>query len=357
MGMPKVIMEFTQKAISAIRRSSKGVVGLILKDNTKTFESITYASFADVKKEDWKGINYKIIERTFIGLPKKVIVVRISEGQEVKSEALGRLISKRVDYLAFPEATGTEKTALTSFYLGKKTEEIKLVLVDADTADNEKVINVKMGYIGKNDELVTKEEFSARLSGILAGLSQETSSTFYEIAEAVDLIDEEIPDDYDVAIDNGHLVLVNDGEKIKIARGVNSLKTLTETKGASFKKIKIVEAMGLMRRDIRDTWENNYAGKVINSYMNKIMFLGAVKVYFQEVAKVGMLDSSFNNTIEIDMKEQINYLKTGAGLSEDEIAEMEEKDIRSYNTGSSLFAKATVKYADTMEDLFLPISL
>lgn len=357
MGMPKVIMDFTQKALSAIKRSSKGVVGLILKDNTKTFESITYTSFADVKKEDWKGINYKIIEKTFIGLPKKIIVVRISEGQEVTSEALGRLLSKRVDYLAFPEATGTEKTSLTSFYLNKKSEEIKLVLVDVDTADNEKVINVKMGYVTKTNELVTKEEFSARLAGILAGLSQETSSTFYEIAEAGELIDEEIPSDYDVAIDNGQLVLVNDGEKIKIARGVNSLKTLTESKGSAFKKIKIVEAMGLMRRDIRDTWENNYAGKVINSYMNKVMFLGAVKIYFQEVAKLGMLDSSFNNTIEIDMKEQINYLKTGAGLSEDEIAEMEEKDIRSYNTGSSLFAKATVKFADTMEDLFLPISL
>ncbi len=79
MGMPKVLIEFGEKAVSAIKRSSKGVIGLILKDNTSKFDLREYKSFAEVVKEEWKEINYQNIERVFRGLPRKVYVLRISE--------------------------------------------------------------------------------------------------------------------------------------------------------------------------------------------------------------------------------------------------------------------------------------
>lgn len=357
MGMPQVIIDFQEKANTIISRSSKGFVGLILKDDTKTFDIKTYNNFAEVDKLDWKNINFKMIEMAFIGMPKRVFVLRVSETGDATAADYGKLMRKRIDYLSYPEASSTEKTAIMSYFSNVKREKIKLIIPGTVIADNERIINNTMGYITKANELVTKEEFSARLAGILAGIPQTMSSTSYVIEEAASLIPEEIPSDYDVAIDGGKLVLVDDGDKIKIARGVNTLKTLTGNKGPSFKKIKIVEGMDIITTDIRDTFENSYSGKVLNDYFMKLQFLGAVGIYFKEIAKVGVLDSSYNNTAFIDKSEQENYIKTTGGKTQEELELMEEKDILKFNTGSYVFAGANVKFADTMEDLKLPISL
>ncbi len=358
MGMPKVIIEFIEKASTAISRSSKGIVGIILKDSTGTFDIKSYTSFSDVNQGDFTTINYKILKDVFIGTPKKVFVLRINNGEVAKSTDYAKLLRKRVDYLAYPEATGDEKTGIISYFKNVKNEYIKLVLAGVDTADWENVINCKMGYIDTDNNIVTKEEFTGRLAGILGGLSQQMSCTSYVIEEAKELIDEEIPPDYDVAIDNGQLVLVDDGEKIKIARGVNSLKTLTATKGKSFRKIKIVEGMHLINRDIKDTFENSYSGKNLNIYINKVHFLTAVNIYFKEVAKSGILDSGYSNKASIDLEQQLNYIKLNPGdLTEEEIEDLDEQTIKEYNTGSYVYAKGNIKFADTMEDLNFPITL
>ena len=61
-------------------------------------------------------------------------------------------------------------------------------------------------------------------------------------------------------MDNGKLILINDGTKIKIARGVNSLTTTSDSKGDDFKKIKIMEAVDMIRDDIRTTFEDEFVG-------------------------------------------------------------------------------------------------
>ena len=73
------------------------------------------------------------------------------------------------------------------------------------------------------------------------------------------------------AVDNGKLILINDGEKVKIGRAVNSFVTTVDGKGDSFKKIKIVEAMDMINNDIRKTAEDSYIGKYANSYDNKCL--------------------------------------------------------------------------------------
>ena len=75
------------------------------------------------------------------------------------------------------------------------------------------------------------------------------------------------------------MIIVYDGEKFKIGRGVNSLTTFTATKTEDVRKIKIVEGMDLYMDDIRDTFEEYYVGKVINDYDNKQMFVAAIGAY------------------------------------------------------------------------------
>lgn len=49
------------------------------------------------------------------------------------------------------------------------------------------------------------------------------------------------------------LSLCGDGEKVKVCRAVNSFVTTTGTKGESFKKIKVVDTMDMIKDDIRLT--------------------------------------------------------------------------------------------------------
>ena len=84
-GMPKVLINFSEKAVSAIKRSSKGTIALIVKDDTNSFEVKEYGSFAEVQADHWKEKNYKNIERVFKGLPKKLYVLRVAEGTEGNS--------------------------------------------------------------------------------------------------------------------------------------------------------------------------------------------------------------------------------------------------------------------------------
>lgn len=88
----------------------------------------------------------------------------------------------------------------------------------------------------------------------------------------------------DTAIDSGEFVLFHDGEKVKVGRGVNSLKTTSQEKGEAFKKIKIVETMDMIQNDIRMTAEDGYIGKYANSYDNKCLLIMAVKGYLEELS-------------------------------------------------------------------------
>ena len=62
---------------------------------------------------------------------------------------------------------------------------------------------------------------------VLAGLSLARSSTYYVLN---DISEAETPEDPDERIDAGELIIVFDGKKYKIGRGVNSLVTFTTEK-------------------------------------------------------------------------------------------------------------------------------
>ena len=63
MGLPQIIINFAQKAASAITRSEKGVVCLLLDDTTTSGELkglYTYEFAAQVDEKHWTEDNVKI---------------------------------------------------------------------------------------------------------------------------------------------------------------------------------------------------------------------------------------------------------------------------------------------------------
>ena len=350
MGLPEVIISFESKGTSAIKRSARGIVALILKDDTKPVGETIYTGIDQVIKEDWTADNYDYISKTFMGTPSKVIIERIATTATDYNSALAILKNKKFNYLAIPRIVQADATNIATWIKSCRTNDKKTfkAVLSNIASDDEGIINY---CTEDNDDGIKKysaSEYTCRIAGILAGLSLDRSSTNYVLSE-LKSIKESI--DPNIDIDAGKLILINDGENIKIARGVNSLITTTATKGEDFKKIKIIEGMDLVRDDIRDTFGNNYSGKVINNYDNKMLFLAAVNAYFKIIGKENILDSDMDNKAEINFKAQYNYLK---GKSVD-VDSLTEQQVKEYNTGAKVFMMAHAKFVDAMEDLYFDI--
>ena len=195
--------------------------------------------------------------------------------------------------------------------------------------------------------IYTATEYTARIAGILAGLSLDRSATYYQLTEVESV---ETYEDIDSLIDKGQLLLIDEGEGdgVKIARACNSLTTFTTDVGQDFRFIKIVECVDMITDDIRDTFKSDYAGKVINDYNHKMLFISAIMVYFSGL-KGNVLDNSptAQNTVDIDEEQQKNY----AILKGEDIENMTVQQIREYNTGTNVYLTGRITPVNAMEDL------
>ena len=166
------------------------------------------------------------------------------------------------------------------------------------------------------------------------------------------MVDAKLPADAGAEVDAGKLVVVFDGEKYKLGRGVTSLTSITEERPEDLKKIKIVEGMDVIIHDIYTTFEDEYVGKVVNSYDNKQMFVGAVNDYLKKM-EGSVLDETGDNFVEVDLEANREYLKR-QGIDTEE---MTDTQIREANTGSYLFLTGACRFLDAMEDLTLKMNM
>jgi len=344
MGLPKILIEFKTLAETIIARSERGIVAVILKDNSNTTESHTYTKESEIVKSHFTASNLAYLSLIFMGNPSKVIVERMQTDSDI-SVALERLKNKHWYYLTVPSVTDDEKDTVVEFIKNMRNtfhKTFKAVLPSCD-ANFEGIINFCTDNIKVGSKTYTTSEFCARIAGILAGLPLNRSATYFALNEVTSITESETPDE---DVDNGKLILINDGIKIKIARGVNSFTDFNDEKGEDFSKIKIIEAIDMMRDDVRTTFEDEFVGKVENSYDNKIVFVAAVNKYFKDLANRGVLYDEFDNKAEIDIESTRQWLS----LTKD-VSSWEDEKIKTANTGTYVFLKANVQVQDAIEDM------
>jgi len=357
MGLPQTIINFQTLALSLLQRTQNGIVALLLNDNTATQGLYTYTSIDQVKDTDlWSDENKKFIEMAFKGTPKKVYVARVGTTSPTLSTALQLLGNKLWDYLAYPTGATGDMTTISTWIKGKRDTDKKTykAVLAGVVADHEGIINfTTVGITDDENEVFDNIAFTARMVGIIAGSGTEGSVTNYEVSEVQSITD--LADDTarSAAIDDGELILINNGESVVVARGVNSLTTTSVTKGAIFKKIRIVEIIDMIRNDIATTIDTTYRGKVLNTYANKLLLVAAINAYFSTLAKEDVLDIEFNNLCQLDGNAQTEYL-IGIGVN---VENLEADKLLQYNTVDQIFLQCSIKTIDAMEDFYIQISI
>lgn len=181
---------------------------------------------------------------------------------------------------------------------------IKAVLPNT-VADCEEVINYATEKVFVNTKSYTTEQYCSRIAGIITGTPLYMSCTYAPLEELTDC-SRLTRAEMDAAVDAGKMIVWFDGEKVKTARGVNSLTTLTSVKNSQFQKIKIVDTMDMIEDDIKKTAEDNYLGKYANTYDNKCLLLSAIGNYFEKLKQDNILSGY---SIEIDVDANRAYLK------------------------------------------------
>lgn len=394
-GLPKILINFRTRSTTAIARSARGIGVLILNDTSQVeaWQLLTIAEVSDIPT-GLDELNVRLIKAALLGTPLKLLVYLIppptrtiidgDESREVASTITQSTVLKEVadakwNYIAHPTGKAADQQDLSSWIKSQRTNRnrtFKAVVANV-AADSYGVVNFTTGgnkvvnpawtdalEAADGDEsqipstiphyfTYTAAEYTARILGILCGLSLDRSATFYELDEVVSC---DAYDNIDTNINNGELCLFDDhdGNGVKIARACNSLKTFTTEVGQDFRYIKIVEAIDLIHDDIAETFRDDYVGKVVNSYNNKQLFIAAIHVYFNTL-KGTVLDPSptVNNYVEIDLDANRDW----ATLRGIDTTNWPDQRIREINTGTNVFLRGRVTFLNAMEDLTLNFTM
>ncbi len=342
MGLPNVLIAFKSKASTAIKRGSRGVVGMIvtdtpvgvylLEDNTQIPNTLT-------------AENKAYIERAFLGgqnAVKKVVVIVA----ETVAEGLNTLETQRCDYAVGPhDISPSDVTAMATFIKGlrdNKGIKMKAVLPNSPS-DHEGVINFTTTDIVAGEDTFTTAEYCSRIAGLLAGTPLQVSATYYALPEVTD-VPKFTKSELDAKIDAGEFLIFHDGEKVKVGRAVNSLVTAGSTKSEDYKSIKIVDIMDLIYTDIKRTCEDNYIGKYANTYDNKIMLVVSIQAYLEMLRYEELLDQDIDTGINVE-KQRLYLKSTGV-----DVESMSLQQIKEANTRTNVFVKAKYKILNAMED-------
>lgn len=368
-GMPQIIINFRTKGTTAIKRSARGIVAMILHNETKDeIHNYTIRDVSDIPNTGLTDENVDLIKKCLLGTPLRILVytlpnTNVEGATKTQANALKMLTNIKWNWLCAPTASVQEQQDLASWIKAQRNNKHKTfkAVLSGQAADHEGIVNFCTNDIKVQTDTdssgnpvyttYTALQYTARIAGILAGLALDRSATYFKLTEVESV---EVYEDIDTLIDHGELLLIDeqDGDGVKIARACNSLTTFTTDKGEEFRKIKIIEGIDMVTDDIRDTFKKYYVGKVINDYNHKMLFISAILVYFSEI-KGNVLDADAPNTVDINTTWQSNYAK----LHGDDPTTMSVMEIRQYNTGDTLALVGDIRFVDAMENLKIDFTL
>ncbi|HEX2927938.1 MAG TPA: phage tail sheath subtilisin-like domain-containing protein [Ruminiclostridium sp.] len=311
MGLPNVSIAFKAVASSAFRRGERGIVALVMKDSTNN-GYMEIPTTGDIP-QSLSAANREAVSLSLMGgakPPSKVVIYVQPTASTDYSEAQAYLETLKWDYLS---VVGIEEGEVAGVAAWIKTlreslnKKVKAVL-PGYAADHEGIINFTTETIKVGSVSYSNVQYAPRIAGLLAGTPLSISATFQVLPEVADVSPRLTKAQLDTAIDAGRFEIFNDGEKVKVARAVNSLVTTSEEKPSGYRKIKIVDILDLIYSDIKRTAEDNYIGKYPNSYDNKILLITSINDYLEGLVTDQLLDSKATNSAYIDIDAQRAYL-------------------------------------------------
>ncbi|MCH5279539.1 MAG: phage tail sheath protein [Christensenellaceae bacterium] len=363
MGLPTLNINFITAAVRTAARINRGTVAVVVKDEATTLQKKLFklSSEADIPS-GLSDANKAYVKTALIGgenKPKNVLLAVIPDGSEDYEAAFELLATQQWDWLAAaPDCSATDAQEIAEWITERRKEgAIYKAVLPNHAANSEAIVNFAASGIittaeavKANGKSLTAAEYAARIAGFICGTPLRSSITYGILPEVSD-ITRLSKAEMNAAIDAGKLILMHDGVKVKIARGVTSLTTVGTDKFPQMQKIKIMDAIDTINRDLRLLVQDEYIGKKVNSYDNKCLLMTAIGAYFKQLEHEGVLAGG--SVVNIDNEAQRAYLAAN-GI---DVTDMTDDEIRQANTGTHVFISAAISVYDAIEDVEINISL
>lgn len=336
MGLPEVVITFQEESVTFIHRLGRGVVAIpVISDGAATaVVTATSKASVDTDNESLKSLMTAALE----GGASKAIGILAKDAASAEAALAGQ----RFNWVAIGELKDADQTALASWaksidYRAGRS----FIVVGGDALATAKDAHVVA--MDKKDVSAAKAS-TAYLAGVLAGCG-DRSGTFYVVDTETDGTGYADRAQAEAATDAGKICIFYDGEKAKIGRAVTTV--YAQDKTTAFAKVRAVDSMNAVEDDIRASFEDDYAGQVLNSYDNKMNFVGLVNNVYLKGLEGSILDPDGENSVDIDVAKH-EALAREAGK---DVSKMTTADLRKYPTGESVYLAGSLRLLDTMEDL------
>lgn len=297
---PGLYMNFVRAATAQISGGARGVVAipLLAYANTaseKTFYSVE--SEADAVAL-FGAANVKSILLALQGGAKEVLVYTMPATPDTDDYVAMRdgFDARLFNVFVFDgEYSVSEQAATKSWVAANRDEGKHFVVViggdattDADPAAgnarstlnaDDYIVNLISGVTIGSDTYASSE-FAPWVAGLIAGTAINRSTTYAQVP--VDDVTKRLTNaQIKTALAAGSLVLVNDGEKVKVEQGLTTSK----------QKIRSVRARQAIASDITRTASDNYIGKLNNDADGQAALIVAITAYLEQLAVDSVLSA------------------------------------------------------------------
>ena len=366
MGRPKIDIAFQKAAVTGIQQGTNGIIRVpfvnqafttqqatikhritMYSDIDNLPETYTYKSNGDIKP---------LLKQIWLGGVKEIVVLAFDK-VKTKSAMMDELQNHNFDFLYTDCLVIDTPSSIQDIIAGTKDLNNTLgkmifTIGQGLAGDHESILNIDPALENATNGSCSmlKEHLTARIAGEIAGLSLNLAPTYRVLSDIVDCTNFS-GTTIDSAIDAGKITLINDGAKVKIARGVTSLVT-QGTKPNGFKKIKVTRIYYKVKKEIMKTIIDYYVGQVDNGYMDKLNLITSIQGYLETLETIKLLDKG-KNYIDINVTAQRNYL-VSQGI---DVSGMSEQEIREANTDDKVFLSGKIKALDSMEDIELVFNI
>lgn len=355
--LPKINITFTQLAGSFIQRSARGVVILVIRDATEGEGS--FFSFTDATQVDaapFTKENKQYVKDALSFGPLRVSAVKVGEAGTMASALAIAAGNEKTGWITVANGQAQDWSDLASWIKAREREDKswKAVLYKAAAPDCMHLVNLKNETVTFADDRgqVAGGQYTPSLAGLLAACNVEHGATNQLCANLTRV---EVPADPEDEVGAGGFLLINDDDEVRVGVDVNTLTTTDgKTRTEDMKYIETVEAMDLMRDDIRDTFHREYQGFYRNKLANQMLFIAAVNEYFRQLALEDVLDDQHDNRAEIDVSAQ-RAAWVGSGKAE--AAQWDDAEVRYNAFKRQLFLAGDVKILGSMVDMSFGINL
>lgn len=340
---PGLYTNFTEAAIAQIKGGLRGIVGMPIKTYTPAngalnvqvgkFYTVNSESQA---KELFGAANIQSIKFILQAGAKEVLVYTLPSVEVDYDLVRDEYEARPFNVFVFDgEISEVEQDETVAWVKRNRTERKHFFFVTGGTtADDQDITvgnarSVKLGDdyainlvsgVEINGVEYSSGEYAAYIAGLVAGTPINKSLTYTEVPVG-DVTKRLRNSDIESAIKAGSLVLVSDGEKVKIEQGWTTGKT----------KIRAISSRQQIATDIEKTARDNYLGKLDNNEDGQASLISAIKLYLETLET--------NNVLILP--------KEGAVKLDDQHP----------STGDKVFLSISYVEVDSMEQVFLSINV